>query len=601
MNFSDLDLHPKILKAINDVGYKTPTDVQTEVIPLALKDKDLLVSSKTGSGKTAAFVLPSIQKLMSKQNEEDTNAKLPVSAREKRRSLAKPKIAKPHMLIMTPTRELTIQVTEAILKYSKYTNIKIGSILGGMPYFQQLKMLSSSPNIIVATPGRLIDHIDNKKISLINVNILVLDEADRMLDMGFIDDIEDIISKTPEDKQTMLFSATLDGLVGNIAKKITNDPATIKIANVEIMHDSIIEVAHVVDDALHKVRLIKHLLLDQEIKQAIIFADTQKDVEILANKLIEEGLQAKALHGGMNQGQRNRTLNSFRTKRLKFLVATNVAARGIDIPTVSHVFNMNIPKEHEEYIHRIGRTGRAGRSGKAISLATHSEMRSIEKIGQKTKKNISVSEVDGFEPKRPYVPDSSRKKNSRNLDKRIRTIKPYNSKHEQKQSYDSYDDERYIRRKRSTKSNYYSSRHKDSSSDSNYSHRDNYNRTHKKDSFRDRVITETYRPTYTEKLKRNRIERNFREDTDTDKVNTKNKIYKVSGSGSFSGKNKNEKNHRTTKVTHISHQNNDIRHNKHNAKSNRFPSRGRTTDMNHSEPKREDYNKQRISSRNRNT
>ena len=402
MTFEALGLHPSLVKAIADAGYTEPTSVQQQAIPAALNGTDLLVSSQTGSGKTAAFMLPALHRFASEA--QAANGKTSNQERQSSRARGERprfKAAQPKMLVLAPTRELALQVTTAAELYgAQMKRIKVVAILGGMPYPKQMQLLAKNPEILVATPGRLIDHMESGKIDFSQLEILVLDEADRMLDMGFIDDIEKIVDATPESRQTMLFSATLDGVVGNMAKRITRDPAVIRISNASTKHENILQCVHFVDDLSHKNRLLDHLLRDTTVDQALVFTATKRDADLIADRLTIAGFSAAALHGDMHQGARNRTLNSLRRGDLKVLVATDVAARGIDVPTITHVVNYDLPKFAEDYVHRIGRTGRAGRNGLAISLVNHAEMIHIKRIERFTKQMIPVNEIEGFEPKK---------------------------------------------------------------------------------------------------------------------------------------------------------------------------------------------------------
>ncbi|MFT5643962.1 MAG: superfamily II DNA/RNA helicase [Janthinobacterium sp.] len=402
MTFESLGLHPAIIQALTDAGYTEPTGVQSQSIPAAIEGRDLLVSSQTGSGKTAAFMLPSLHKLASA--EQVAVGKTPnqeVQAARARGDRPRFKAAQPKMLVLTPTRELALQVTTATEKYSTgVRRIKAISILGGMPYPKQMQLLAKNPEILVATPGRLIDHMESGKIDFSQLEILVLDEADRMLDMGFIDDIEKIVAATPEGRQTMLFSATLDGVVGNMARRITKNPMVIQIAGSSSKHENIVQRVHFVDDLSHKNRLLDHLLRDESLDQAVVFTATKRDADTIADRLNIAGFSAAALHGDMHQGARNRTLDGMRRGQVKVLVATDVAARGIDVPTITHVFNYDLPKFPEDYVHRIGRTGRAGRNGLAISLVNHAEGMNVKRIERFTKQLIPVNVIEGFEPKK---------------------------------------------------------------------------------------------------------------------------------------------------------------------------------------------------------
>ena len=394
MSFEALGLHASIVKAATDAGYTTPTPVQEQAIPAGIAGRDLLVSSQTGSGKTAAFMLPALHKLAIAEQ-------APVAPRGAPGERPRFKAAQPKMLVLTPTRELALQVTSATEKYgTQIRRIRAVSILGGMPYPKQMQLLAKNPEILVATPGRLIDHMESGKIDFSQLEILVLDEADRMLDMGFIDDIEKIIAATPAGRQTMLFSATLDGMVGNMARRITKDPMVIQITSSSSKHENIVQRVHFVDDLSHKNRLLDHLLRDETLDQAVVFTATKRDADTIADRLNIAGFSAAALHGDMHQGARNRTLDGLRRGSVKVLVATDVAARGIDVPTITHVFNYDLPKFPEDYVHRIGRTGRAGRNGLAISLVNHAEGMNVKRIERFTKQLIPVNVIEGFEPKR---------------------------------------------------------------------------------------------------------------------------------------------------------------------------------------------------------
>jgi len=406
MTFEALGLNTSILKALTDAGYTKPTPVQEQAVPAAIAGKDLLVSSQTGSGKTAAFMLPSLHRLAAM--EPAATGRTPAQEAQSARARGeRPRFrpAQPKMLVLTPTRELALQVTTNTDKYSvNLRRIKAVSILGGMPYPKQMQLLSRNPEILVATPGRLIDHMESGKIDFSQLQILVLDEADRMLDMGFIDDIEKIVAATPEGRQTMLFSATLDGVVGNMARRITKDPQVIQIMTAANKHENITQRVHFVDDLSHKNRLLDHLLRDETMAQAVVFTATKRDADTIADRLNIAGFSAAALHGDMHQGARNRTLESLRRGQVKVLVATDVAARGIDIPTITHVFNYDLPKFPEDYVHRIGRTGRAGRNGLAISLVNHAEGMHVKRIERFTKQSIPVNVVEGYEPKKTSFP-----------------------------------------------------------------------------------------------------------------------------------------------------------------------------------------------------
>ncbi|UDG82643.1 DEAD/DEAH box helicase [Candidatus Vallotia cooleyia] len=403
-SFIALGLSPEIASTVTAAGYHTPTPVQQRAIPAALDGHDLVVSSPTGSGKTAAFMLPAIERFT--QMQRTGTVRQPThhvqrGDRSDRRYRREQPVARPALLILTPTRELAMQVTVAATTYGKHLHrLRTVSILGGVPYGQQLMLLSKNPEILVATPGRLIDHLEHGRIDLSQLQMLVLDEADRMLDMGFIEDIESIINRTPATRQTLLFSATLDGKVGLLARRFLSNAKRIEIGCEPESRVNITQSVHYVDDRAHKDRLLTHMLSDSTLDQAIVFTATKNDADVIAARLAEDGFSSAALHGDLPQGARNRTIRALRERRVRVLVATDVAARGIDIPGITHVFNYDLPKFVEDYVHRIGRTGRAGRSGIAISLVQHAEAGILKRIERFVRTPLLVSVVAGLEPKR---------------------------------------------------------------------------------------------------------------------------------------------------------------------------------------------------------
>jgi superfamily II DNA/RNA helicase len=378
VSFDTLGLHPNLLKAIADSGYTTPTPIQAQAIPEILAGHDLMASAQTGTGKTAAFMLPALHRLAQ-----------PSAVRSKG----------PRVLVLTPTRELAQQVSDAASKYGKNMRLRVVSILGGMPYPLQNKLLSGFVDILVATPGRLIDHIQRGRIDFSRLEMLVLDEADRMLDMGFIDDVERIAAATPTTRQTLLFSATLEGLIGNLAQRMLKEPKRITVSSSKARHENIEQRLMYVDDMAHKNRLLDHLLRDTELNQALVFTATKRDADALADELGAAGHSAAALHGDMNQRERNRTLLNLRRGNLRVLVATDVAARGIDVSGISHVINFDLPKFAEDYVHRIGRTGRGGASGIAISFASGRDAVHLKKIERYTGQSITAHTIPGMEPR----------------------------------------------------------------------------------------------------------------------------------------------------------------------------------------------------------
>ena len=388
IKFADLNLDKNILSALQAAGYDSPTPIQAQSIPAALADKDIMASAQTGSGKTAAFLLPSLQKIV-KRSEKPGKG--------------------PRVLVLTPTRELAAQVEKNAQIYAKNMKwVRSVTLVGGSSFGQQIKAMSKPIDIIVATPGRLMDHMRSGRVDFDRLEVLILDEADRMLDMGFIDDIETIVAATPEDRQTLLFSATWDGAVGKLARKLTKNPEVIEIER-EDKQGKIDEQLLYCDDKNHKNRLLDHILRDANIDQCVIFTSTKAMTEVLADELYEKGFAANCLHGDMPQGWRNRTLMDLRKGRCKILVATDVAARGIDVPTITHVINYDLPKQAEDYVHRIGRTGRAGRSGLAISFAEVNEYMAVHKIERYIGRKLPEVLIEGLEPTRKRNKNAERK------------------------------------------------------------------------------------------------------------------------------------------------------------------------------------------------
>ncbi|MEN9490465.1 MAG: hypothetical protein RJA63_914 [Pseudomonadota bacterium] len=380
MTFESLQLHPSILSALQKSGYTTPTPVQAQSIPLALTGVDLMVSAATGSGKTAAFMLPALQRLTEPS--------------------ALSKSIGPRILVLCPTRELAQQVGKAAITYGRgFKRLSVVTVVGGMPYPAQLKLLRQPVDVLVATPGRLLDYIDRGRIDFTRCEMLVLDEADRMLDMGFKDDIDQIVAALPAHRQTVMFSATFGGAVGQLAHSMLTDPTRVELAHQSDQHADISQHMHWADDSSHKLRLLDHLLRGEDVQQAIVFAATKRDADWLSETLGEKGFSTAALHGDMPQGKRNRTLTDLRREHIKVLVATDVAARGIDVPNISHVINFGMPMKPEDYVHRIGRTGRAGRTGIAITLAMPAERFKVKAIERFTTHLIPAKTIEGLEPR----------------------------------------------------------------------------------------------------------------------------------------------------------------------------------------------------------
>ncbi len=391
VTFESLNLHPSILRAVEESGYTTPTPIQAQAIPEIMAGHDIMASAQTGTGKTAGFTLPALNLLATPHASNSRG---------------------PRILVLVPTRELAAQVNESARKYGKHIRARTVSIVGGMPYPLQNKLLSQPLDILVATPGRFIDHLDRGRIDLSRLQMLILDEADRMLDMGFMPDVERICQALPAERQTLLFSATLDGNIGRIARDILRNPKTIQVAQQKEKHANIEQRLHFVDDMTHKNKLLEHLLIAPDMNQAIIFTSTKRHADLLAEDLYAAGHKTAALHGDMTQGARNRTLTKLRHGDVKVLVATDVAARGIDVQGISHVINYDLPKFAEDYVHRIGRTGRAGNTGIAISFASNMDRHILRKIEQFTGNKMEAAVIEGFEPKRAMKMDGPEGKRS---------------------------------------------------------------------------------------------------------------------------------------------------------------------------------------------
>ena len=435
--FVKLGLAKELLQAVADMGFTKPTAVQLATIPKAMQaldaentDKkakftDLLVSSQTGSGKTAAFLLPVLHTLLKQQEEAERNERAEferLSAEAIARGeapLKKPKRkdptnarnfkpATPGALILCPTRELAQQVcADAIDLVRHCRGLRIANVVGGIPYQLQIAKLQNA-NLVVATPGRLLDLQRSMQIKLDQVQFLVVDEADRMLDLGFADDLTEVNQLTIERKQTMMFSATFAPRIMQLATRVMRTPQRVEIDSPHEKHASITQSLLWADNMTHKRKLLDHSLRDTEMNQSIVFACTQVECDGLANDLVQEGFSAVALHGALSQGLRNRRLMAFRDGRVQILVATDVAARGLDVPTITHVINYGLPMKAEDYVHRIGRTGRAGREGKAITIAEFRDRRKIQDIEHYTQQNLKPSVIAGLEPQQRFAPTSDR-------------------------------------------------------------------------------------------------------------------------------------------------------------------------------------------------
>ncbi len=386
--FAEFSLHETLQQALEGLGFTNPTPVQEQSIPAALEGKDLLVSSQTGSGKTAAFLLPTLHNLAG----QDTF----VPFKERMKAVTQPSI-----LVLCPTRELAQQVSQDAIAFVRHMKgVRIAAIMGGMPFGKQIQQLKGA-QVVVATPGRLLDLVNRRQLKLDKVDALIVDEADRMLDLGFSEDLEAISDLAANRGQTLMFSATFADRIIRLAERMMNEPERIAIETGHSTNTDITQTLHWTDGFEHKKKLLTHWLADETLDQAVVFASTQEDTDMLAEELAEAGHSVVALHGAMPQTVRNRRLRSIREGRAKILVATDVAARGLDVPTISHVINFGLPMKHEDYVHRIGRTGRAGRTGQAITLATYRERGKIRALEDYLEARLNVSEIEGLEPSPP--------------------------------------------------------------------------------------------------------------------------------------------------------------------------------------------------------
>ncbi|WP_411889930.1 DEAD/DEAH box helicase [Yoonia sp. SDW83-1] len=372
--FSDMNLDPKVLKAVAETGYDTPTPIQDGAIPPALEGRDVLGIAQTGTGKTAAFTLPMITLL----------------------GRGRARARMPRSLVLAPTRELAAQVAENFDTYAKYTKLSKALLIGGTSFKDQDKIIDKGVDVLIATPGRLLDHLERGKLILTDVKVMVVDEADRMLDMGFIPDIEEIFKRTPFTRQTLFFSATMAPEIERITNTFLSNPAKVEVAraattNVNIKQGVVMFKGSAKPKEPSEKRALLRALIDAEgeaCTNAIIFCNRKSDVDIVAKSLNKYGYDAAAIHGDLDQSHRTRTLDKFRDNELRFLVASDVAARGLDIPAVTHVFNFDVPSHAEDYVHRIGRTGRAGRTGTAIMICIPRDEKNLDDVERLVKESI---------------------------------------------------------------------------------------------------------------------------------------------------------------------------------------------------------------------
>ena len=377
MSFKNLGLCDQLLRAVKEQGYDTPTPVQAEAIPVILYKRDILAGAQTGTGKTAGFTLPMLELL----------------------HRHKPEKGKHHVraLILTPTRELASQVHESVALYGKFLPFKSCVIFGGVKINPQIAALRKGMDIVVATPGRLLDHVSQKTIDLSKVDFLILDEADRMLDMGFINDIRKVLAVLPKQKQTLLFSATFSNEIKKLTDSLLNSPVLIEVARRNQSAEQIKQVVHPVDKE-RKRELLTHLIKEGDWQQVLVFTRTKHGANRLSDQLDKDGITACAIHGNKSQNARTKALADFKAGKVRVLVATDIAARGIDIDQLPHVVNYELPNVSEDYVHRIGRTGRAGNNGEAMSLVCIDEHEFLANIEKLIKKDIHKFVVKGFAP-----------------------------------------------------------------------------------------------------------------------------------------------------------------------------------------------------------
>ena len=376
--FAQFDLDQALLGGIQDIGYKKPTSIQELVLPEAMAGKDVLASAPTGTGKTAAFLLPAAQHLL---------------------DYPRTKPGFPRVLVLTPTRELAIQISEHATDLTKYTNIKTGLITGGVNYGSHKEILTATTDMLIATPGRLLEYIENEQFDAREIEILILDEADRMLDMGFSDTINRIVAEARWRKQTMLFSATLEGAgVVKFAKEVLNEPVYVESNPSRKEKAKIHQWMHLADHKEHKLQLLYNILKQEDVTRAVVFANKRETVQMLSGKLFAEELPCAWLEGKMPQDKRNNAVERLKSGKVKILVATDVAARGLDIDDISHVINFDMPRKADIHIHRIGRTGRAGNKGTAISLVEAHDMLVIGKIERYMKERLQRRTIEGLRP-----------------------------------------------------------------------------------------------------------------------------------------------------------------------------------------------------------
>lgn len=419
--FEDFGLSPEILKALNDLGYVSPTPIQHQAIPLVLEGKDVMGAAQTGTGKTAGYSLPMLQSLLSSANTSMSPARHPVRA-----------------LVLVPTRELADQVYEDVKKYTKYTPVKSTVVFGGVDIAAQTSSLRAGVEILIATPGRLLDHVQQKNVNLSQTQILVLDEADRMLDMGFLPDLQRIVNLLPKQRQNLLFSATFSNDIKKLAKSFMKDPVTVEVARQNATADNVKQTVYRIEES-EKNNAVEYLLKDRNQEQVLIFSNTKAGASRLARQLDKKGLKASAIHGDKTQAERMAALEAFKSGDINILVATDVAARGLHIEELPCVINFDLPFVAEDYVHRIGRTGRAGSKGVAISLYSEKDERLLKEIEKLTKRQLPLEKIPDFERGKTLPSETGGTAYGKRFER-----SPYKSVGLEKKSKDPWFDQPYV-------------------------------------------------------------------------------------------------------------------------------------------------------------
>ena len=378
MSFESLGLMAELQRAVTEKGYSTPTPIQKQAIPTVLEGRDLMGGAQTGTGKTAGFTLPLLQRLM--ETDQPRKGRRPLRA-----------------LVLTPTRELAAQVADSVRDYGRYLPLRSTVVFGGVSINPQKMKLIKGVDVLVATPGRLLDHVNQRSVNLSNIDILVLDEADRMLDMGFIHDIKKVLALVPKKKQTLLFSATFSNDIKKLANGLLNKPELIEVARQNAATETVTQLIHPVDKT-RKRELLSFLIGSNNWQQVLVFNRTKHGANRLAEQLNKDGITAAAIHGNKSQGARTRALAEFKAGKVRVLVATDIAARGMDIDQLPHVVNFELPNVAEDYVHRIGRTGRAGNEGEAMSLVCVDELKLLKDIEKLINREIPKEVIEGYEP-----------------------------------------------------------------------------------------------------------------------------------------------------------------------------------------------------------